>query len=751
MGLWRGMRMAAVVLAAYVVAASPVPGAGGTIPSIMGSLRFEGSAIAVAASGKLAFVVTAKGGDAGEEVTLEIVSVADPRKPVRTASVALGRRSGSAGVLAVGHWVFVQADGSVLAFDVADPANPIQVDRARVPVAARPGSDAEVHAATSRFGDLLFTAVGGGVRAERLRIAGPTTPAGSPVMIATPGKAQDVVALGDLLFVADGPGVGLTVLRLVPNPTVYEGSTIVGRVSVPTAGSAEAVAVAGGLALVADGLEGLTIISGPIPPGTVLAVVPTPGRAVDVAATGDSAIVATEEEGIQVIALPAVSAPLVVAGMIPERVENVRVTNISPDTTAIPPPVATYTLSFTAPLRGGLAASDTITVAFPPGCGLGRVAVTLNGAAVPPANVTTAAGAVTIALPQKLVIPGGSVVTLTFAGVVNPPRGTSYVLTVFTTASPTPVASDPFTIGEDTLAWLNVNLAVPLVSIEALLEGVNDRLDDKIALENQLLDDLEDLAGMLIDVHDYLHEELQVEWELLDVADEILAGVQKKIDLEIAIRNALDALRKCLRQFELTGTLTPPIEPRSPIDLILALDSSGSMADNDPKRIAISGAKVFVDELDSARDRVGVVSWDDKVDFTKALSSVFPQVKRDLEGVDQDGGTDFDVGLKAALDLLKAARPGSRKVVVFLTDGKGNYTLPGKAGSLVDRASADGVVIYAIGLGTAPDMALLRDMAEATGGKAFHAKQAADLVAVYAGITQALMNPWQVRLRAMCQ
>lgn len=87
---------------------------------------------------------------------------------------------------------------------------------------------------------------------------------------------------------------------------------------------------------------------------------------------------------------------------------------------------------------------------------------------------------------------------------------------------------------------------------------------------------------------------------------------------------------------------------------------------------------------------------------------------------------------------------------MFLTDGKGHYTLPGKTGSFVDQAKADGVVIYAIGLGAAPDMSLLRDMAEATGGKAFHAEQAADLVAVYAEIVQALMNPWQVQLRAKC-
>jgi len=276
----------------------------------------------------------------------------------------------------------------------------------------------------------------------------------------------------------------------------------------------------------------------------------------------------------------------------------------------------------------------------------------------PPGERHSGRGGSDNCLPQKLTIPGGSVVTLTFAGVINPPRGTNHALTVSTTASPVPVTSDPFTIGDNTLEWLSVNVARPLAAIKKLLEGVNERLDDKIALEKQLLDELDDLADVLLDMHDYLQEKLQIEWELLDVVDEILVKVPKKIDLEIAIHNALDVLERCLRQLEPTGTLTPPAEPRSPIDVVLALDSSESMEDNDPKRIAISGAKVFVDKLDPARDRVGVASWDDGVDFTKALSSAFAQVKRDLDGVDQDGGTDFDVGLKAALDLLKAASPG---------------------------------------------------------------------------------------------
>jgi len=368
--------------------------------------------------------------------------------------------------------------------------------------------------------------------------------------------------------------------------------------------------------------------------------------------------------------------------------------------------------------------------------------------------------------------------------------------------------SDPFMIGDDLLAWLNVNVGPALVAIQAdialiqadvaairadvtliqldvadiqadvaamqvdlalaveilddaltvlddisdLLEGVNDRLDVKIELEELLLEYLADLAEVLLDMHDYLYEKLGIEWELLDAVDRIEQGLQLKIDLETAILDTIDALEKCLRNLRITGTVTPPAEPRDPIDVILALDSSGSMGDNDPNRIAVSGGKAFIDKLDATSDKAGIVSWSDIIDFSKALSSDLAQRKNDLNGVGQDGsGTNLNLGLSEALALLQqGGRADARKVIVFLTDGSGDYTPSGQAGSVVDQAKAAGIVIYSIGLGAAPDEANLKDMANATGGKYFHAVAAGDLTGVYAAIVQELMNPWQVNLNATC-
>jgi hypothetical protein len=57
-----------------------------------------------------------------------------------------------------------------------------------------------------------------------------------------------------------------------------------------------------------------------------------------------------------------------------------------------------------------------------------------------------------------------------------------------------------------------------------------------------------------------------------------------------------------------------------PIDMVIAIDSSDSMEDNDHNNSCLSVAKVFADKLNSTRDKSGLVSWDDDIDITSPLA-----------------------------------------------------------------------------------------------------------------------------------
>ena len=113
----------------------------------------------------------------------------------------------------------------------------------------------------------------------------------------------------------------------------------------------------------------------------------------------------------------------------------------------------------------------------------------------------------------------------------------------------------------------------------------------------------------------------------------------------------------------------------TPMDVVFALDSSGSMDWNDPDDLRKEASKSFVDRMNATRDQAGVVSWDSGINFTQALTNDFPLVKNKIDLVDSNGGTNLNVGLNSAISLLDAgAQAGASHVVIFLTDGDGSYT-----------------------------------------------------------------------------
>lgn len=183
-----------------------------------------------------------------------------------------------------------------------------------------------------------------------------------------------------------------------------------------------------------------------------------------------------------------------------------------------------------------------------------------------------------------------------------------------------------------------------------------------------------------------------------------------------------------------------------PMDVVLAIDSSASMTETDPSNKRLDVARGFVMKMDPAKDRVGLVSWNEGIDFSMPPTENFAQVLGAIERVDSDKGTNLDRGLKEAIDLLtmnSTAGPDERaKFVIFLSDGDGDYTQSGRRGSQANRARDEGVVIYSIGLMLADSQAKrsLEDMAETTGGRYYEACDGSALESIYEAIGEEVIN-----------
>jgi Ca-activated chloride channel family protein len=191
------------------------------------------------------------------------------------------------------------------------------------------------------------------------------------------------------------------------------------------------------------------------------------------------------------------------------------------------------------------------------------------------------------------------------------------------------------------------------------------------------------------------------------------------------------------------------------IDLIIALDVSGSMLAMDFKPDRLEAAKDLAIEFIDGRpnDRIGLIIFSGET-FTQCPlttdHAILKNLFRDIHSGMIDDGTALGDGLATAVNRLRGSKAIS-KVIILLTDGVNNM------GSLDPRSAAEiaklyGIRIYTIGIGSmgqAPypvqtpfgmqtqmmpvtiDEALLQEIAKGTDGKYFRATNNAKLRAIY--------------------
>ncbi|WP_199731966.1 VWA domain-containing protein [Cellulomonas triticagri] len=158
------------------------------------------------------------------------------------------------------------------------------------------------------------------------------------------------------------------------------------------------------------------------------------------------------------------------------------------------------------------------------------------------------------------------------------------------------------------------------------------------------------------------------------------------------------------------------------IDVVLALDSSGSMTSSDRSGLRRTAAKSFVDALIEG-DQAGVVDFDSSARVLQQLTTDRVAAKNAIDRIDSSGGTSISAAMNVSLNELDTrAADTHQRTIVLLTDGDGTYST-----TYTTRAVDSGTVVYTVGLGAATNEALLDRIATATGGKFYLVENASDL------------------------
>ncbi len=185
-----------------------------------------------------------------------------------------------------------------------------------------------------------------------------------------------------------------------------------------------------------------------------------------------------------------------------------------------------------------------------------------------------------------------------------------------------------------------------------------------------------------------------------------------------------------------------------PITVIVMLDTSGSMTASIP--LLKSAAEQFLIRLLPA-DKGRVGAFADNISLSSRFTSDRDELVSAAKDLDYGNGTRLWDAVSLSLDELRGN--AGRRVVLVFTDGDDTQS-HARLGTVMDRARADEVMLYAIGLESnyfdgqrmvrsKPDSGL-KKIADETGGGYFELKKTADLAPTFTRVAQELHSQYVI-------
>ena len=220
--------------------------------------------------------------------------------------------------------------------------------------------------------------------------------------------------------------------------------------------------------------------------------------------------------------------------------------------------------------------------------------------------------------------------------------------------------------------------------------------------------------------------------------------------------------------FSLTAMMLGFADPHIPwkgasdgVNVVLALDVSGSMQAQDyrPTRIeaAKKSAETLIDSLD-AKDNAGIVIFESGATTAAYMTPYKDRAAEKLRAIaPREGRTAIGDGLSLAVDMATSI-PNRKKVVILLSDGVNNAGVvsPEEA---IEFARQNKIQVNTVGMGTsAPtvlgydmfgnpqyaelDENMLKKIADETGGKYYKSVDENTLDEIYSKISEDIKREW---------
>ena len=170
------------------------------------------------------------------------------------------------------------------------------------------------------------------------------------------------------------------------------------------------------------------------------------------------------------------------------------------------------------------------------------------------------------------------------------------------------------------------------------------------------------------------------------------------------------------------------IDPGRQIDVVLAVDRSGSIGSADLENLKMA-LTLFVDGRDLLVEQIGLVSFDTTAILEQELTQNIDDIKAAINKLRVGGLTDIAGAIRLCdVELMSHNRPPNKKVIILISDG--GQTVSGDPIAEANNAKNKDIHILTVGAGGFFDVAILRAMA--TSVKDFYyTPQSIDLITVF--------------------
>lgn len=189
-------------------------------------------------------------------------------------------------------------------------------------------------------------------------------------------------------------------------------------------------------------------------------------------------------------------------------------------------------------------------------------------------------------------------------------------------------------------------------------------------------------------------------------------------------------------------------------DVILVLDNSGSMRQNDPDFLTSKAVTEFIGGLDDST-RLAIIIFDQDVNLAVPLTQVSAsnrqELLKSLDKINYRGlFTDSPAAMERAIyELKNNGREDAQKLIIFMTDGIVDTGNPQEdldrskwlRESLAPDAADAGIRIFGIAFTEKADFQLIQSLAQTTGGEYYRVLKADDLSRVFNKINSIISKP----------